>query len=194
MFTRTADTNESPFARLLGAALLTAALLAGPGAAAAFADGPPGGRPEAPAAARDARLGEALEHARGRGEEHARGRNGEHEQANDQDQEPASGSQALEHRAGFVGTVVTPNQGAKTFGLQVSIAGTVTTLTVHLDADTAFAGRDHEDLDASTFFAQLADLGPGPRATVVARERDDAGRLVANLVVLRPAGSTADEA
>src|SRR5215218_5890718 len=128
MFTRTADTNESPFARLLGGALLTAALLAGPGAAAAFADGPPGGRSEAPAAARDARLGEALEHARGR--------NGEHEQVNDQDQEPASGSQALEHRTGFVGTVVTPNQGAKTFGLQVSIAGTVTTLTVHLDADT----------------------------------------------------------
>jgi hypothetical protein len=166
---RTRDPQRTAFARLLGGTLLTAALLAGPGAAAAFADGPPGGRPEAAAP------------ERGRPQ--------------DQEQAPERGpaARSLEHRSGFVGAVVDPNLGAKTFGLRVNAGGDPTTLTVALDADTAFPGAAEEDATMEAFFARLADLGPDARVSVVARERTDAGRLLAEHVVVRAAGATADE-
>jgi len=171
---RTRDAHRPPVARLVGGALLTAALLAGPGAAAAFADG----RPEPPPAAQ--------------GTDQAHGRPQDQDPAQDQATGPA-GAQSLAHRTGFVGTVVDPNPGAQTFGLRVTAGGAPTTLTVALDAGTAFPGAADEDAAPGAFFARLADLGPDARATVVARERTDGGRLAADLVVLRAAGAPTDE-
>ena len=189
---RTRDAQRPPVARLVGGALLTAALLAGPGAAAAFADG----RPEPAPAAQGA--GQA--HGRPQDQDPAHGRPQDpdqaQDQAHDQDQDQATdpaGAQSLAHRTGFVGTVVDPNPGAQTFGLRVTAGGAPTTLTVALDAGTAFPGAADEDAAPGAFFARLADLGPDARATVVARERTDGGRLAADLVVLRAAGAPTDE-
>jgi hypothetical protein len=170
---------------LLGGALLTAALVAGPGASAAFADSPTGGRPEAPAGPGAGPAQAPRPHL-----EPERGRPQDAEQEPERD--PAD-ARSLEHRSGFVGAVVDPNPGAKTFGLRVTAGGAPTTLTVALDADTAFPGAAEEDATSGSFFARLADLGSDARVTVVARERTDAGRLLAERVVVRAAGGTADE-